>query len=270
MLLVQKQPLTNSYFIASLDFLHLSFNFALGDDEEETNDKKGTTKTKKKKKIIEPQRRLGTLRVEVLEMDHVRSCDLLTGKSDPYAICILEDMCFRSDHIDSSLSPIFPSYCRRAVEFEVSCCCSSLYVGAFDHDEQIVDDDDPLGRIAIKISSLRANTEYDCVFPLQNSERKHLKGERGFIRLRYRLDWDGNEKSMILGYLSPPNNNKCFYLKTDDRKVWRGALYCIHGETIGGEYNWKIFISYINEVSGESKCGWVGGWGHISMGSMWN
>jgi len=186
--------------------------------------------------------------VEVLEMQHVKKCDLLLGKSDPYAIFVLEDQIMATDHITSSLSPIFPSYSRRAAEFEVTSCCSSLYVGAFDNDEQALDDDDPLGRISIKLSSIKANTEYDCVFPLQNSERKHLVGERGYIRLRYQVDWDGNEKSLITGYLNPPNNNRSFYLATDDRKLWRGALYAIHGETISGEYNWKIFMSYINEL----------------------
>ena len=195
-----------------------------------------------------PLKRLGTLKIEVIELAHVKKCDLLLGKSDPYCILAFEDQIFRTVAIPSSLSPVFPSYARRACIFEITSSCSTLHVGAFDEDESMLDDDDPLGRIGIKLTSLRANTIYDAHYPLQNSELKQLKGERGYIHLRYVLNWEGNEKAAIMQYLSPPNNGDSFYIATEDRKMWRGALYAIHGEQVSGAYDWKIFLAYVNEL----------------------
>jgi hypothetical protein len=61
------------------------------------------------------------------------------------------------------------------------------------------------------------------------------------------LDWNNNDRKVVLSYLKPPEN---FIVATDDRKLWAASLYCIHGKHIGDEYNWKIFMSYVNELKG--------------------
>ena len=96
----------------------------------------------------------------------------LIGKSDPYAVMIMENNVIKTDYIENCLSPVFPSCCRRAVKFPITQPASSLYVGAFDYDSDanVLDDDDPLGRIGIKLSALRPGTEYDLTYPLQHSD----------------------------------------------------------------------------------------------------
>jgi len=208
---------------------------------------------------------MGTLAVELIEMSgmpthtmhtHISpftptptgviKADLL-GKSDPYAVFVLEEHAIKTDYIEQCLSPIYPSLCRRSAKFPIKQACSTLYVGAFDYDGDAnpLDDDDPLGRIAIKLSAIRPNTEYDVTYPFQHSELTALKGERGFIRLRYYLDWNHNDRQVLLSYLKHPQS---FIVATDDRKLWSSALYCIHGKHIGDEYNWKIFMSYVHEL----------------------
>lgn len=193
--------------------------------------------------------RMGSLSVEVLEMQDVIKCDLL-GKSDPYAVFVFEDKVMKTDFISSCLNPVFPHKCKRAVRFPITTPASSLYIGCFDYDSdvtQTIEDDDPLGRVVIKLSSLRPNTEYDVVFPLQHSELKKLKGERGYIRLRMKLNWEGNDRKVLTSYLKP---QEPMILATNDRKLWTSSLYCIHGKHIGDEYNWKVFMSYVGELKG--------------------
>ncbi|GMI35068.1 hypothetical protein TeGR_g11254 [Tetraparma gracilis] len=123
---------------------------------------------------------MGTLTVELLEMNGVIKSDML-GKSDPYAVFVFEDKAMKTDYISNCLSPIYPRLCRRAAKFSIRQAASTLYVGCFDYDTDtnVLDDDDPLGRVAIKLSSLRPGTEYDVTYPLQHSELTSLKGERG-------------------------------------------------------------------------------------------
>ncbi|GMI31738.1 hypothetical protein TrCOL_g8321 [Triparma columacea] len=197
------------------------------------------------------QKRMGTLSVEVLEMRGVRKCDLISRKSDPYVVFVFEDKAMKTDYISKCLSPVFPHKCKRAVKFPITTPAASLYVGAFDYDTDVthtnIEDDDPLGRVVVKLSCLRPNTEYDVVYPLQHSELKRLNGERGFIRLRMRLNWEGNDRKVLTSYLKPQDS---MILTTNDRKLWAASLYCIHGKHIGDEYNWNVFMSYVNELKG--------------------
>jgi len=194
--------------------------------------------------------RMGTITVEVLEMNDVRRCDLMS-KSDPYAVFVFEDKAMKTDFISCCLNPVFPHKCKRAVRFPITTPASTLYVGAFDYDTDVtqvnIEDDDPLGRVVIKLSSLRPNTEYDVVYPLQHSELKKLKGERGYIRLRMKLNWEGNDRKVLTTYLK---SHDSMILATNDRKLWAASLYCIHGKHIGDEYNWNVFMSYVNELKG--------------------
>ncbi|GMH62010.1 hypothetical protein TrST_g14157 [Triparma strigata] len=198
-----------------------------------------------------PRVKLGELTVELIEMQDVIKSDFISRTSDPYAVFVFEDCCAKTEYISNCLSPIWPHKSRRAAKFNVTSPCSKLFIGAFDYDADVsggqLDADDPLGRVEIKLSSIRPNTDYDLVYPFQHSELTLLKGERGFVRLRIRLDWLGNDRKVVTGYLKPQKN---LVLSVESKKTWSSCLYCVHGKHIGDEYNWKIFMSYVNEIQG--------------------
>ncbi|GMI08484.1 hypothetical protein TrLO_g4664 [Triparma laevis f. longispina] len=198
-----------------------------------------------------PRLKLGELTIELIEMHDVVKADFITGTSDPYAVFVFEDCCAKTEYISSCLNPIWPHKSRRAAKFDVTSPCSKLYVGAFDYDADVsggqLDDDDPLGRVEIKLSSIRPNTDYDLVYPFQHSELTLLKGERGFVRMRIRLNWLGNDRKVVTGYLKPQKN---LVMSVESKKMWSSCLYCVNGKHIGDEYNWKIFMSYVNEIQG--------------------
>ena len=129
-----------------------------------------------------------------------------------------------------------------AVVLPITSPSSIIYVGAFDFDTI---NDDPLGRITIKLSSLRPNTQYDMLYPLQNSEFESLSGERGFIRLRVSYDFEGNDAKVLLACLRAIDS---LTISTNERRLWVNILYTIHGKELGDAYNWAILESYVNEL----------------------
>ena len=90
-------------------------------------------------------------------------------------------------------------------------------------------------------------TEYDVWYPLQHSSLSRLKDERGFIRLRLKLDWLGNDRQVVTGYLKPQEN---LFFSVETHKMWKCCLCCIMGKDIGNDYDWKIFLTYYNEIKG--------------------
>ena len=201
-----------------------------------------------------PRKRLGTLQVELIEMRDVRAMDLL-GKTDPFGIFIFEDNFFKTSVVDKELSPIYPAASNRAVKFQVTRPNASLYVGAFDYDAGIsedLDDDDPLGRVEIKISSMQPNTMYDMTYPLQDDKNTKASGELGYIRVRFCLDWEGND-GKILGLYEKGKNFHPVPLEIPNRKDYVCALFALHGKTDPDEYDWKTFVSYKDEIGGFFK-----------------
>ena len=197
-----------------------------------------------------PRPQLGVLTVELLEMEGLRAADFISQNSDPYAVFVFEDCCAKTEYISNCLRPLWPHKSRRAARFAVTTAASTLYVGVFDYDAAPasgLEEDDPLGRVEIKLSGLRPMTEYDVWYPLQHSSLSRLKDERGFIRLRLNLDWMGNDRKIVTGYLKPQEN---LYFSVESHKMWKSCLYCISGQDIGDDYNWKIFMTYYNEING--------------------
>ena len=131
----------------------------------------------------------------------------------------------------------FPRWGRnspRAFRFPVTCPYSIFYVCINDEDRG---SDDGLGRVVVSLTSLRAHTLYDTWFPLQFGTLKYHVGRRGYVRLRFSLEFH-SPRTRLLSYLKPhPSFVVPFYHEETD------AAFAYRGRFPAHKFKWAIFSS---------------------------
>ena len=144
---------------------------------------------------LHPRRRLGEVRVEVLEAMELKSADLLTH-NDVYGIIMVEGHCARTATLPNAKHPTWAPDVARAARLPVSSPWASLCVGLFDSDMlglkvgrdvhvgfSSLKDDDPLGRVELPLRALQPQTVYDAWLPLRLTQNGSEDDACGYVRL---------------------------------------------------------------------------------------
>ena len=176
---------------------------------------------------------IGELKVEVLECDSLPQTMQL-GRVDPYAAIVFEGNAARTSTMRNNRFPRWGRNSPRAFRFPVTCPYSIFYVCINDEDRG---SDDGLGRVVVSLTSLRAHTLYDTWFPLQFGTLKYHVGRRGYVRLRFSLEFH-SPRTRLLSYLKPhPSFVVPFYHEETD------AAFAYRGRFPAHKFKWAIFSS---------------------------
>lgn len=196
--------------------------------------------------------RIGSLRVEVL------GCvSLNRNKPDVAVYMVCGDSAFSTDVLHGYRSPMWPSASKRAAIFPIHHAFARLYIGVFDVKVRKNKENDVFcGRVAIDISSLRPETEYDATLPLRASTFIYDRRKRGVIRLRFSLYWF-SERSAALSYFRKPVSlvESCPLvggapvIPCAEPKTFRNVAVAVHGQDLPGKYSRGAFRATMREFN---------------------
>jgi len=181
--------------------------------------------------------RIGSLHAEVLACHGLPKLDKLS-ETDAVCYFVCGPYGFATDVIDGFLSPVWPSKSRRACIFPIFQAYQKLFVGVFDDDGAIANDDFA-GRVVVDIARLRPNSVYDVFLPLRMYQNTFVRKSRGVIHLRLRVEWD-NERTALLSYLKLPTKTKelgnAVTLNCADYKAFRNVVLTVRGKDVPGRF----------------------------------
>jgi hypothetical protein len=125
---------------------------------------------------------------------------------------------------------------------------SQVYLGCFDYDGE-KEMDDFIGRVVLDIPQIQAEYTYDVKLPLRDSSRVYNRSQLGFIRIRFRLEWnEGGERAALLSYLPKPDDLKkrmkneldAVTVKCPDSKSFYNIAHTVYGRDIPGKFSPSI------------------------------
>jgi hypothetical protein len=196
--------------------------------------------------------RIGAIRVEVL------GCiSLARTKPDVGVYLVCGDAAFFTDVLTGYRSPMWPCASRRAATFPIHHAYAQLFVGVFDMRVRKNKENDVFcGRVAIDISSLRPDTEYDVTLPLRVSTFVYDRRKRGVIRLRFSLYWF-SERSAVVSYFKSAKSITKSSLFVEgyptipcaDPKTFRNVAVTVYGQDLPGKYSRNAFRATMREFN---------------------
>ena len=190
---------------------------------------------------------MGFLKMEVLQCTGVPKLDAYS-LSDPMVYVVCGAAAFVTDVIADKLDAYWLPLSRRACILPVMNAFSQVYVGCFDYDGE-KEMDDFIGRVVLDIPQIQAGYTYDVQLPLRDSSRVYNRNHLGFIRLRFRLEWNGDgERAALLSYLPTPDHMKkrmkndvtAVTVKCPDSKSFYNVAHTVYGKDIPGRYSNSI------------------------------
>ena len=205
---------------------------------------------------------IGELRVEVLECEDLHQSLMQVGTIDPFAVVVFEGAAARTTTVWNSRSPRWGSRWPRAFAFPVVCPHSTLYV-AVSHEDPgaavLGTVTEPIGHVALPLSSLRADTQYDCWFELslpQLWRPDHAatgaapkKDLRGYIRLRFSLTFR-DSRTRLTAYFKP---FPYFVVPFATRQKLRNSRVAYRGRHNSNKFSFKVFTSYAEELKADGR-----------------
>jgi hypothetical protein len=190
----------------------------------------------------------GELRVEVLEATGLRRSDRFS-QNDVYAVLVLDGHALQTQTLDNMAHPRWLPEDGRAARLPFCSPYSTLYVGLFDADYSTIDEDDPLGRVALPLRNMHPGLIYTCWLPLQYDEDEEAagsNGRRGCVRLRYSIRLRSVAQYAFI-YLAPPMPSlRLPVAKEPDKKVIRFAL---GGRPTDRRYSRAALESHVGEFA---------------------
>lgn len=150
---------------------------------------------------------------------------------------VFEDTWAQTDIIDDDLDPKWMPWTKRAFIFHMYHSSSELFIGVFDHDA--VDDHDLIGRIAINVSNLQPDTQYDLTYNIYPSAKWSTRDIKGQIRIRLRMEIDDDRK-LLLSCLEPP---KTVYVNVKKKKDFKVLHQVCNGSIDMESYSLKTFFT---------------------------
>lgn len=150
---------------------------------------------------------------------------------------MFEDTWAQTDIIDDDLDPKWMPWTKRAFIFHMYHSSSELFIGVFDHDA--VDDHDLIGRIAINVSNLQPDTQYDLTYNIYPSAKWSTRDIKGQIRIRLRMEIDDDRK-LLLSCLEPP---KTVYVNVKKKKDFKVLHQVCNGSIDMESYSLKTFFT---------------------------
>lgn len=179
--------------------------------------------------------------VEILGCNGLPNLDhggFLGNKTDAFIALVFEDTWAKTDVIDDCLSPRWFPWMKRAFIFHQAHSSSQLFLGVFDGDGGL-DDDDLIGRVSVDLSHLRANTMYTLTYDIFPTARMTERKSQGSITLRLRMEID-DERKLLTCCLQPP---KTQYVNAKKRKEFKTIQYACTGKYDVESYNRNVIFS---------------------------
>lgn len=115
---------------------------------------------------------MGKIYFEIIGCDNLDNLDGMAGdKSDPYCTVVYEDALVSTDVMNDCLSPRWLPWSQRSFVLHMSHPSLQIFVGVFDYDKITggVGSHDPIGRVAIDLTHLVQDTEYNLSYNLYKS-----------------------------------------------------------------------------------------------------
>ena len=196
-----------------------------------------------------PEERLGELRVEILQATGLVSADVFSY-NDVYALLLYGGACAKTCVLEDAQHPRWQPDDARAARFAVVCPHAALYVGLFDADFSLIDDDEPLGRTVVEVRRLQPGTSYTGWFPLQMRTLRNAKAKYGRAQLRYSVSWK-KERQRLLGHLAPPPKVELPLVSSAQHTAAQARqliAFTRHGINPDSRYDWKILDEHIKEL----------------------
>lgn len=190
---------------------------------------------------------LGYVKMEVLQCTGVPKMDAYS-MSDPMVYVVCGSAAFVTDVISDKLDAYWLPLTRRACIMPIMNGYSQIFVGCFDYDGE-KEMDDFIGRVVLDVPQLQAGYTYDVKLPMRDYSKVYNRSQLGFIRLRFRLEWNkGGERAALLSYLPSPDDLKkrmkndltAVTVKCPDPKSFYNIAHTVYGKDIPGKYSNSI------------------------------
>lgn len=150
--------------------------------------------------------------------------------------------------IDDELSPHWMPWTRRAFIFGMMHPASMLYLGVFDFDLGMSDHEN-IGRVAVNLSSLQRDTDYDLRYNLYPSSNVTDRISAGSIRIRVRVEYLDEKRALLEG-LNPRPTFHVNVKKEKSLKVVHYTCYGEYGEEKDQKFDLTVTRSLVNELLG--------------------
>mmetsp|Transcript_10730 Transcript_10730/g.35162 ORF Transcript_10730/g.35162 Transcript_10730/m.35162 type:complete len:481 (-) Transcript_10730:12-1454(-) len=188
---------------------------------------------------------LGELRVEVLEAEGLKKSDTFS-ENDVFALVVFEGAAAVSSVLDNAAHPRWTPRHARAFKFSPRRPHSRLCVALFDED--MVGDDDPLGRAEIPLAALHPLTEYDVWMPLQKAPYTLHMRKYGRVRLRFSIQWY-SETDRLLRYPAALSGSEPPHVLPFKQRRWsEAASFAANGPPLDKNFKMSVCVARFNEL----------------------
>ena len=196
-----------------------------------------------------PEETLGELRVEILQATGLVSADMFSY-NDVYALLLYDGACAKTCVLEDAQHPRWQPDDARAARFAVVSPHAALYVGIFDADFSLIDDDEPLGRTVVEVRRLQPGTSYTAWFPLQMRTLRNARAKYGRVQLRYSVTWK-KPRQRLLRHLAPPPKVELPLMSSAQHTAGQARqliAFTRYGINPDSRYDWKILDEHIKEL----------------------
>jgi len=190
--------------------------------------------------------------LEIINCKGIPNLDVNVGldrnKTDAFCKIVYEDCICSTDVIDDCLSPRWMPWTNRAFVLHMTHTSSPLFIGVFDYDSSLhtnVESHDPIGRVNVDLTKLRADTEYLLTYQLYKEGTKisDRKPVNGTITIRLRLEVP-DERHLVLSCLQPPPT---IYVNDSQKRDFLCVKYTCKGYD-NERFDTNVILSYIEEL----------------------
>lgn len=189
---------------------------------------------------------LGKVYLEILQCEGLPNMDageVIGNKTDAFVTVVYEESLVQTDVIDDRLSPIWPSWSKRAFIFNMHHPYSQIFVAVNDFDVGN-SAHDGIGRIAINMNHFKSDVVYTLKYNIHPAANIYDRDDLGSIIIRLRKEiYDG--KNFLLAALQPmPKlhvNMKC-------EKTLPVANFALYGDHNEDKYDIQLLKSYVYEM----------------------
>jgi C2 domain len=193
--------------------------------------------------------KVGKVYLEILSCKDLPNVDVgqaIGNLTDCFISAVFEDAMVQTNVIDDELSPHWLPWTQRAFILKMMHPASTLYIAAFDYDLGI-SKHEPLGRVAVNISSFQPGTDYTLTYKLYPSANVTDRTAAGSIMIRVRIEYN-DEREALLAALRPRPTFHINVRKEKSLQVLRYTCFGEYGDDNEHPFDLTVTRSYVNEI----------------------
>lgn len=211
---------------------------------------------------------IGEVFVEVLEAEDLPGDKM--SAADAYCLVVCESHCAVTNIVWNRSDPAWGAHTSyRAFRFPICHAYSSICLSVVDSDTHFTagisrkfKSDDLIGRVAIHVGELYANTVYDCWFPLDveangrllpvYTTSKQNAARKPALRMRFSVVFD-SDTTRVLSYLKPASAQPAHTLAIGGQKsntFLEGAHHALFASHDPNQYDFDVFKAQCEEIKG--------------------